>query len=307
MSRKIWRDGTFVEWEAATVHVLSHSLQRGSLAFDYTSIHNTAKGTAIFRLGSHIDRLVTTCRITGLPLSYSREELIEACVETVRQNPGAMSLKISAIIPSLEVELVPQDPTVSVLIAAYDSKTDIIDKNRGEYHSASRLSLKIARDISNRREDIIPPQAKVAANYTSPMIEKWKARKEGFDDIILLDAYGNVAEAPTSNIFIVDENGNLATPPAEKVLLGITRSSIMELAPSMGITWREEDLTEGDLYTANEVFLSASTVGVWPVVKIDGKTIGNGEMGTVSGRLKTRLREIKAGKDPEFEHWLHYV
>jgi len=307
MSRKIWRDGDFIEWEAATVHVLSQSLQRGSLAFDYTSVHYTDKGTAVFRLTSHIDRLITTCRITGLPLTYSREELIEACEETVRQNPGAVSLKISAIIPSVEVELVPQDPTVSVLIAAYDSQVDIIDKNQGVFHSASRLSLKIARDISNRREDIIPPQAKVAANYTSPMIEKWKARKEGFDDIILLDARGSVAEAPTSNIFIVDENGNLATPPAQKVLLGITRASIMEMAPSMGIGCREEELVEEDLYRASEVFLSASSIGVWPVVKIDGRTIGNGEMGTVSGRLKTRLREIKAGKDPEFEHWLHYV
>ncbi|MCZ6619968.1 MAG: aminotransferase class IV [Gammaproteobacteria bacterium] len=307
MSRKIWRDGSFVEWEAATVHVLSQSLQRGSLAFDYTSIHNTIRGTAVFRLASHIDRLVTTCRITGLPLSYSTEELIEASVETVRQNPGAMSLKISAIIPSLEVELVPQDPTVSVLIAAYDSKTDIIDNNPGEYHSARLLSLKIARDISSRREDIISPKAKVAANYTSPMIEKWKARNEGFDDIILLDAAGNVAEAPTSNIFIVDENGALKTPPAEHVLLGITRSSLLELAPSMGIGCREEDLTENDLYVASEVFLSASSIGVWPVVKIDGKPIGNGDMGTVSGRLKTRLREIQAGQVPEFEHWLHYV
>ncbi|MCZ6643254.1 MAG: aminotransferase class IV [Gammaproteobacteria bacterium] len=307
MSRKIWRDGDFIDWEAATVHILSQSLQRGSLAFDYTSVHHTDKGTAIFRLTSHIDRLMTTCGITGLPLSYSKEELIEACAETVRQNPGAMSLKISAIIPSVEVELVPQDPTVSVLIAAYDSQVDIIDKNQGVYHSASRLSLKIARDISNRREDIIPPQAKVAANYTSPMIEKWKARKEGFDDILLLDAHGNVAEAPTSNIFIVDGDGNLATPPAQKVLLGITRASIMEMAPSMGITSREEELVEEDLYSASEVFLSASSIGVWPVVKIDGKTIGNGDMGTVSSRLKTRLRKIKAGEDPEFEHWLHYV
>ena len=88
MSRKIWRDGSFVEWEAATVHVLSQSLQRGSLAFDYTSIHNTVRGTAVFRLSSHIARLVTTCRITGLPLSYSTEELIEASAETVRQRPG---------------------------------------------------------------------------------------------------------------------------------------------------------------------------------------------------------------------------
>ena len=123
--RRIWVDGTLVPWADATVHVLSHSLQRGSLVFDYMSVHQTPRGPAIFRLAEHVERLIRTCELAGLPLAYSKTALVDACAETVRHNPGARSVKISALIASIEVELIPQDPTVSVFVAAYDSAADI--------------------------------------------------------------------------------------------------------------------------------------------------------------------------------------
>ena len=306
-ARTIWRDGEFIAWDKATVHVLSQSLQRGSLAFDYLSVHETRRGVAMFRLRDHIERLTITCDIVGLPLDYAVDELIDACAETVRRNRGARSVKISALIPSVEVELVPQDPRVSVFIAAYDGDRDIVDRNTGEPHRRTELSLKIERDKRSRRDDIIPPHAKVAANYTAAMIAKWRARVEGFDDVVLLDETGRVTEAPTANLFLVDAAGDLATPPASKVLLGITRASIIDLASTIGSGCEERDISVDELKRASEVFLTGTSEGVWPALWIDRKFVGDGDVGPVTTQLRNVYRAVVRGEEPAFEHWLHFV
>ena len=304
--RVVWRDGEFVPWQEATVHILAQSLQRGSLAFDYMSVRQAKRGIAVFRLDAHIDRLFNTCELMGLPIAYARAELIEGCLATVRANPGATSLKISALIPAIEAELVPRDPRVGVFICAYDLDADIPGEAGQGGLRKERIALKVERDITNRRPDIIPPQAKMAGNYTSAMFAKWRARREGFDDIVLLDAGGCVAEAPTSNLFAVI-GGSLATPPENKVLHGITRASMIELAAAIGIPCAERDLSVPDLHGADEVFLSATSVGVWPVVSIDRRPVGNGEPGALSLRLREALDAAARGDNPAFEHWLHYV
>ena len=305
--RIIWRDGEFVAWQDATVHVLAQSLQRGSLAFDYVSVHETAQGVAVFRLRDHIDRLVRTCQIVGLPLDYEADALVDACAATVRRNPGATSLKISALIPSIEVELVPQDPHVAVFVAAYDSDRDIIAKNTGEFRRRSDLALYIERDKTGRREDLVPPHAKVAANYTAAMMAKWQARRRGFDDIVLLDERGFVTEAPTTNLFLVDDRGNLATPPAHKVLLGITRDTVLTLAKSIGMNCEERDIGADELCEAREVFLTGTSVGVWPVLSINREAIGDGRVGAITAQLRDTYRAVVRGEVDDFDHWRHYV
>ena len=307
VERTIWHDGHFVAWRDATVHVLAQSLQRGSLAFDYLSVYETPRGSAAFRLRDHVERLATTCRIVGLPLGYTVETLVDAAAETVRRNPGAKSVKISALIPSVEVELVPQDERVSVFIAAYDSGPDIIARNPGEYRRRDVLSLKIEREKSARREDILPPHAKVAGNYTAAMTAKWRARREGFDDVVLLDQSGYVTEGPTANLFLVDADGRLATPPANKVLLGITRDSVIQLAQANDIDCTERDVTPDELTVAAEVFLTGTSVGVWPVLRVDGSAVANAAVGPLTTRLRDRYRAVVGGEDPDFEHWLHYI
>lgn len=304
-NRWIWRDGEFIPWADATVHVLSQSLQRGTLAFDYMSVHQTEQGPAILKLGPHIARLFETGRIMGLPLDYTPAQLETACVDTVRKNPGATSLKISALIPSIEVELVPQDPTVSVVIAAYDSRKDIIDKNPGEMPHAKELSLKIERSISNRRDDVIPAQAKVAANYTAALFAKWRARREGYDDILLLDDGQFVAECSTSNIFAVID-GAIVTPPETRVLHGVTRSSVLALAPAVDVAVAERDLTVAELLGAEEVFCTGTSVGVWPVLRIDDKAINGGVIGPITRKLRDKHREIVSGQDSAFLDWLTF-
>jgi branched-chain amino acid aminotransferase len=302
--RKIWIDGELVPWERAQVHVLSHSLQRGSLVFDYMSVHETPRGAAVFRLREHVERFLHSIELVGLPLRRAQDEIEAVILATVRANPGARAVKVSAYLPSIEVDVVPMDDRVSLAIAAYDPKADVIDRSPGRYVTRATIRLWIEKTLRNRRKDILPPQAKVAANYASPMAAKWAARRAGYDEIVLVDEDGCIAEAPTANLFWVDRAGGLRTPPAERVLLGVTRHSLLEIAKHDGIDVAEALIRPEELVRQAEVFLSGTTAGVLPVESVDGASIGDGKPGPVSLRLGARLREIQSGRDPAFEHWL---
>lgn len=301
--RRIWIDGRLVPWAEATVHVLSHSLQRGSLVFDYTSVHQTPRGQAIFRLRDHLERFLRSVALVGLPLELDLDALLAASRATSRANPGATSFKISAYLPSVEVDVVPMDDRVSVAIAVYDGLRDIILRTPNPRPLAPTLALKIER-VRRRLAPHLPPGAKAAANYLGPMMAKWAARREGYDDVVLLDAAGQLAEGPTTNIFLVERDGTLRTPPLDEILAGVTRASLIEIAKHEGIAVREEPTRPEALFDAAEVFLSGSTVGVWPVASVDGRPIGDGQPGPISRRLKARHEAITAGRDPAFAHWL---
>jgi branched-chain amino acid aminotransferase len=303
--RRIWLDGAFVPWQDATVHVLAHSMQRGSLVFDYMSVHDTPRGACVFRLDLHVDRFLRSCVLVGLELRHTASEIAEAILETARANPGATAVKASAYLASLEVDVVPQDDHVSVAIAAYDPLADLLKHNAGPPpRRAPEVRLLVERVRRNRRDDIMPPQAKVSANYASPMVAKAKARARGYDEIVLIDEEENVAEGPTTNLFVVDEAGRLVTPPGRHVLHGVTRATILELAVALGIEAVEKSITPDELRGAPEVFLTGTTAGVWPVTSVDDKRIGDGKIGPISQRLRERFAEVVNGRDPEFEHWL---
>ena len=305
--RQIWVNGRFVPWGNATVHVLSHSLQRGSLIFDYLSVHATDRGPAIFRLGEHVERFLRSAEIVGLPLAFDHAAIARAIVETVRANPGATAVKASAYLASVEVDVVPMDTHVSLAIAAYDPARDVIQRNPGTFHHRPELRLWIEKDRRNRRKDIVPPQAKVAANYVSPMTAKWAARRAGYDEILLVDDEGFLAEGPTTNLFLVDAEGTLRTPPEEQILLGVTRRSILEIAKHDGIPAAESRLRPEAFETAAEVFLTGTTAGVWPVVSVDDRTIGAGKPGPMTKKLRDRFTQVVSGRDPDFDHWLTRV
>ena len=308
MDRLIWRDGAFVPWADATVHVLSHSLQRGSLVFDYMGVRDTPRGPAIFRLDLHVERLFASCELMGLPIRTTRDEIVAAIIETVRRNAGARAVKVSAFFASVEVDVVPLDDRVSVAIAAYDPYHDIVGRLPVERPSPKHsIGLWVEKKIHNRRDDIVSPQAKVSANYASTMTAKTLARAEGYDEILLVDEDGHLAEGPTSNLFVVDADGVLLTPPTKKVLLGVTRASVLEIAHSEGLDVREEPILPGALETASEVFLTGTTAGVLPAHSVDGRTVGQSCPGPISAKLGKRLEAAELGEEPEFAHWLTYV
>jgi len=308
VSRTIWLDGSFVPWEDATVHVLSHSLQRGSLIFDYMSVHKTARGPAIFRMPEHVQRLLISAELVGLSIELEATQIEAAIVETVRRNADATAVKVSAFLPSIEVDVVPADPRVALAIAAYNPRQDILaTKPANTYRYRETARVWIEKSVKNRRLDILPPQAKVAANYTSPMLAKWKARQAGYDEILLVDEAGCIAEGPTTNVFLVDARGTLVTPSEENVLLGVTRRSILDIASAEGVPLREGNVRPGDLLGAAEVFLTGTTAGIWPVESVDGKPVGGEVPGPISVQLRSCFRAAAAGEDPRFVSWLTFV
>jgi branched-chain amino acid aminotransferase len=268
------------------------------------SVYETPLGPAVFRMPEHVVRLLHSAELVGLPLTLDARAIEAGILETVRANPGATAVKVSAYLPSIEVDVVPLDPHVAVAIAAYDPQADVNAGKPTQPHKPSTLKIWIEKSVKNRREDIVPPQAKVSGNYTSPMQAKWNARRAGYDEILLVDEDGYVAEGPTTNVFLVDANGVLATPPIEKVLHGVTRSSILALAAAEGLSSQERKITPEALASSDEVFLTGTTAGVWPVESVDGVRIRGGAPGPVSERLAKRFRAVTRGEDPAFAHWL---
>ena len=308
VDRLIWRDGELVPWEQATVHLLSHSLQRGSLVFDYMSVHETPKGPAVFRMDLHIRRMLRSCQLMDLPIRLAADEIGEAIKAAVRANPGAKAVKACAFFGSVEVDVVPIDDRVSVAIAAYDPVRDIVERLPGERKPRrATLRLWLEKRAHQRREDIVSPHAKVSANYASSMTAKARALREGYDEILLVDEDGFVAEGPTSNVFLVDPAGALLTPNEQRVLEGVTRQSIIELAKADGFPVREEPIRPEQLFDAREVFLTGTTAGVLPVESVDGRAIGERCPGPVAEALLAHFKRVVAGQDPAFDHWLAYV
>jgi len=300
-------DGRLVPWEQATVHLLCHSIQRGSLIFDFMSVHETPRGPAVFRLREHVRRFLRSAELLGLPMPMDEDGICAAVVETVRANPGSTAVKVCGYLPSIEVEVVPADDRLAIAVAAYDSLRDVVAKNAGTPHYAPNLKLRLEKHFQKMRPEILPPAAKVAANYTSPMVAKWAARRAGYDEILLVDEKGFVAEASTENVFLVERDGRLRTPSLDYVLPGVTRSTILEIAKHDGRPVSEEAIRPDELFTAAEVFLTATSVGVWPVISIDDRRIGAGEPGPVSLALKARFESVVSGHEPAFDAWLTYV
>ncbi len=301
--RRIWIDGELVPWDQATVHVLSHSLQRGSLVFDYMSVHETPRGAAVFRLDDHLARFFHSVHLVGLPLHADAERLRAGILASVRANPGASAVKICAYLPSVEVELVPLDERVRVAIAAYDPLGDVIQPKGVTHRFPEALRVRIER-VRRKLDAVLPPQAKAAASYLGPMSAKWAARRAGYDEILLVDAAGNLAEGPTTNVFLVDRAGTLLTPPVGGILEGVTRRSVLEIAKHDGRPAREQTLPPAALFEAAEAFLTGTTAGVWPIATVDDRPVGDGRVGPVTRALQERFRAVVSGCDPDFAHWL---
>ena len=169
------------------------------------------------------------------------------------------------------------------------------------------LLVWLEKDKHQRRHDIIPPQVKIAGNYTSSMMAKWKARKNGYDEIILTDEEGYITEAPTSNVFIVSNDNVLLTAPEEEVLYGITRKSILEIAEDENIETKVERIPIDALENAKEIFLTSSSHIVCPVVMFDKKPLGNGSIGIMTKRLRERFLKITKHQDDVFNDWLNVI
>jgi branched-chain amino acid aminotransferase len=296
MKPDIWINGQFVPWDQASIHPLCHSLQRGATLFESLDCKEAVNGkAAIFRLKQHIRRFEISAEIIGMPLPYNADAIEKAVIDTVaRSGLKDCAIRPLAFYAEPLLDLLPGETPVTLLIGL------------GEFHLAPPM---IRMTISRRRKidsSCMPVKAKVSGNYITPMLAKAEALKAGYHDSIFLDHDGNVAEATTANIFIV-EKGKLVTSTDDTVLLGVTRDSILVIAKKLGIPTSLEKFGADRLLDADEVILCSSGNEVKPIIQIDERIIGNGGMGPVTARLKAFYSDVIVGKVPEFEHWLTYV
>ena len=300
-TKKIWMDGTFVDWDKAQVHVLSHTLHYGLGVFEGIRCYDTAAGPAIFRLPEHIDRLFDSAHIAGLEMPFSRDEIGQAIIDTVKVNEvRECYIRPLVYLGYGELGINNSHCPVCVTIAVWPW---------GAYLGESALAEGIRVCISSytrHHVNVMMTKAKVVGNYANSQFAKMEAIHSGYDEAIMLDVQGNVGEGSGENIFIV-RDGVLKTPPLTAILEGITRNSVMDLARQLGLTVRETVFSRDELYIADEVFFTGTAAELTPIREVDNRKIGGGFPGPITHKLQQAFFRIVQGKDDGYKSWLTFI
>jgi branched-chain amino acid aminotransferase len=300
MRANVWLDGDVVAWERALTSVLSHGVQRGAAVFDVGAL----RGNLLFRPKEHIARFLRSAELVGLQVRWDAETLLAATLRTARASGATSALvRWTALVPHLEPDVVPGATTRASVAIAVITADDSGQPGQTNSPKPATVRVAVPRDVRKAGPEVFPPQAKVGASYLGPMLAKRRAMAEGYDEVVLLDREGLVAEAPTANVFAV-KDGKLVTPPLDRVLAGITRDSVLALARAEGIEAREAHLSHEELVTADEAFLAGTSLPVQGIVSVDGRPLRDGAPGPVTARLKAALVACELGEDPRFSSWV---
>ena len=298
--RRIWIDGALIPWDEANVHLMSQSLQRGSMVFDVMTCHWLPHGPAVFGLRAHTRRFLNSAQLSGMELQLGLDGVLTAVGETVRANPDSKLVKLCAYYPGVTLDVLPASPIARLAIAALDPDEIGEGDERGEPQS---LHIPDPRKMPPW---VLSPQAKLAGGYLYSSVEKASARRQGYDDILLLDEKGNLAESTTQSFFLVEEK-SLYTASDEYVLRGVTRAVVIELAKDEGYYVHETRVPRERIASADEAFTCGTTSSVRPVSRIDGRSFLPAP-GPVTTRLAERLDLLLKGRDPLFSpKWMQPV
>jgi branched-chain amino acid aminotransferase len=295
---QIWYDGKLVPWRAATTHVLTHSLHYGLAVFEGLRAYKTVNGTCIFRLREHTARLLNSAHIYLMKIPYSAEQLIEAQKEVVRANKlDECYIRPIAFYGSEKMGVSPRGAAVHVAIAAWPwgAYLGIDGMERG-------IRVKTS-SYARHHVNVTMPRAKFAATYANSILASLEATQDGYDEALLLDVDGFVAEGPGENLFIV-KDGVMYEPEAATALVGITRDAVIQLARDMGLEVRVRRLTRDDIYIADEAFFTGTAAEVTPIRELDNRAIGGGTRGPITIRLQQAFFELVQGKNPKHRDWL---
>jgi branched-chain amino acid aminotransferase len=305
---KVWRNGEFIDWDNARVHVMTHAIHYGSSVFEGIRAYETKQGPAVFRLTEHMQRLMNSAKIYRMETKVTRDQLCDAAVELVRDS-GLEACYIRPIIfrsldeskPAFGVNPFPNP--VDCYLAAWDW---------GKYLGEEALEAGVDVCVSSWTRitsNSLPAMAKAGANYMNSQLIKMEAILGGFSEGIALDDRGYVSEGSGENIFLVN-NGKLITPPlGASILPGITRDSVIQIARELGIEVLETSIQRAALYLADEVFFSGTAAEITPIRSVDRITVGAGKRGEVTKRIQETYFEIIKGERPAPGNapWLTYV
>ena len=310
-TKYIWKNGDFIPFEGATTHVLTHALHYGTAVFEGVRAYQTERGPAIFRAQEHYQRLVDSARIYLMNNPYTATQMVEITKELLVKNEVEAlidSNKISSVYirPLLYVGygnmgLNPGNNPVDLMMATW---------GWGSYLGDEGLEKGVRCKISSwARMDsrILPPLAKCTANYANSILAKQEALAAGFDEAILMNTNGYIAEGPGENIFMI-KNGEIVTPPpSDGPLMGITADTAMQIARFLGFTVSYRSLSRDELFLADELFFTGTAAEVTPIREIDGRIIGNGGRGPITEQIQKRFFDIVRGTTPQFSSWLTFI
>jgi branched-chain amino acid aminotransferase len=299
---KVWMNGRLIPWKDANIHIASHVIHYGSSVFEGLRAYAMPKGTAVFRLESHIRRLYDSCKIFRMDVPYSETEFSEAVLETTRAN-GLAACYIRPIIyrgyKALGVNPLPNPVDCAVLVWDW-----------GKYLGDESIDQGVDVKVSSwwrLAPNTLPALAKAGANYMNSQLIKMEAKIDGYEEGIALNIRGHISEGSGENIFLV-RNGDVWTPPlSSSVLPGITRDSVITLIRELGIHLVEETVPREMLYIADELFFTGTAAEITPVRSVDRVAIGSGRRGPITKRIQDEFFGILSGVKEDQHHWLTYI
>ena len=299
---KIWLDGDLVDWDEARVHILTHTLHYGLGVFEGIRSYRTADGrSAVFRLEEHVRRLFESAHINLMEIPFSRKAVCDAILETLRANHlDEGYIRPLVFVGDGAMGLNPADNPIRLAVIAY-----AWSKYLGEEGMERGIRAKVS-SYQRHHVNAKMTKGKTCGDYVNSILAKREALLDGYDEAIMLDTQGLVAEASGENLFVV-RDGEILTPPLANVLDGITRATVMELAVGQGIPVVERSITRDELYVADEIFLTGTAAEVTPIREVDRRSVGSGARGPVTKALQEAFFDVVHGRDAKRSDWLSYL
>ena len=302
-AKYIWMNGKFVAWDDAKVHVLTHTIHYGNGVIEGTKAYKTEKGYAIFRLNDHTKRLKESAKMTLIDIPYSVEEMNQAQIDLIKKNEFTgenVYLRPFAFLGYGVMGLYHKDCPVETVLSAWEWGAYL-----GEEGLKKGIKLKIA-SMTRPANTSNMGKAKATANYLNSQMAKYEAVDCGYDEALLLDDQGYVAEASGASFFMIKE-GKIITPPSDNALESITQKMVIELAEDLGYEVVRRRITREEVYVADEAFLTGTAAEITPVRLIDARDIGNGSRGEITEIIQSTYFDIVFGRNKKYEHYLTYV
>ena len=297
----IWFDGEMVDWRDAKVHVLTHTLHYGMGVFEGVRAYKTDKGSAIFRLQEHTNRLFNSAHILSIKMPYSKDQINQAQIDSIKQNNLQNAyLRPMCFLGSEGMGLRADNLNTHCMVAAWDWGSYL-----GEDNMQKGIRIRVS-SFTRHHVNVTMCRAKANGNYMNSMMALQEALRDGYDEALLLDTNGFVMEGSGENIFIV-KDGVLYTPDLTSALDGITRRTIFTLAEEMGYQIIEKRITRDEVYIADEAFFTGSAAEVTPIREVDNRQIGEGGRGPITEKLQTKYFDVIHGRSPEHLEWLTLV